>query len=202
MGANADVAMRAQSLPGAQPPPGAPPVALARTPTRRTGDQTTTLVALVALLSLLAPLALGAAGDELRNWFDDPFFVVRGGVRACPVPLGPLTNGDERRTQTHTRSERGTRCYLEGRCSRPNSYLYDQDIAAAVRARFAASRAYREASLWVTVQRRIVWIEGCVAPSYRSGSLERFIRDVPDVELVVVNVRQGPRGAIPYRRPP
>jgi hypothetical protein len=161
-----------------------------------------TRAALVALLLSQSPLAIGEAAGELRNWFDDPFFVVREAVRDCPVPLGPLTNGDERRTQTHTRSERGTRCFLEGRCARPNSYLYDKDIAAGVRERFAASRSYRDASLWVTVQRRIVWIEGCVAPGYRKGSLERLVRDVPDVELVVVNVRQGPRGTIPYRRLP
>jgi hypothetical protein len=160
------------------------------------------ITVLGSLLLLQGPTARGANDGELRNWFDDPFFTVREGVSDCPVPLGPLTNGDERRTQTHTRSERGTRCYLEGRCTKPNSYLYDKDIADGVRARFAASRAYRDASLWVTVQRRIVWIEGCVAPGYRSGSLERLVRDVPDVELVVVNVRQGLRGAIPYRRLP
>ena len=159
-------------------------------------------VTVLGSLLLQGPTARGANDGELRNWFDDPFFTVREGVPDCPVPLGPLTNGDERRTQTHTRSERGTRCYLEGRCTKPNSYLYDKDIADGVRARFAASNAYRDASLWVTVQRRIVWIEGCVAPGYRSGSLERLVRDVPDVELVVVNVRQGLRGAIPYRRLP
>jgi hypothetical protein len=174
----------------------------ARTALRQAVGPAKRVVGFGALMLLLLPAALGASDDELRNWFDDPFFTVREGIRDCPVPLGPLTNGDERRTQTHTRSERGTRCYLEGRCSRPNSYLYDKDIADGVRARFAASRAYRDASLWVTVQRRIVWIEGCVAPGYRNGSLERLIRDVPDIELVVVNVRQGSRGTIPYRRLP
>ena len=179
----------------------AAPLQCTRTASRQSVGRATTVIVLGSLLLLQLPTALGA-NDELRNWFDDPFFTVREGVRDCSVPLGPLTYGDERRTQTHTRSERGTRCFLEGRCSRPNSYLYDKDIADGVRARFAASRAYRNASLWVTVQRRIVWIEGCVAPGYRSGSLERLVRDVPDIELVVVNVRQGPRGTIPYRRLP
>jgi len=180
----------------------AAPLQSTGTPPRHAVGRATRVIVLGSLLLLPFPPALGESGDELRNWFADPFFTVREAVRDCPVPLGPLTNGDERRTQTHTRSERGTRCFLEGRCTRPNSYLYDEDIAAGVRARFAASRAYRDASLWVTVQRRIVWIEGCVAPGYRSGSLERLVRDVPDIELVVVNVRQGPRGTIPYRRLP
>jgi len=168
-----------------------------------------TWIAGLAVLALCAGpcLAQGnapasAESAALRNWFDDPFFPVRAALADCPVPLGPLTNGDERRTQTHTRSERGTRCWQEGRCRLPNSYLYDPEIAAAVRARFAQTKTYRDASLWVTVQRRIVWIEGCVAPGYRAGALERLVRDVPDVELVVVNVRKGPRGAIPYRQLP
>ncbi len=154
---------------------------------------------------LLFPFGISLAADSskpLRNWFDDPFFIVRSTVPACPTPLGPFTTGDEMQTQTHARSERGTRCWQEGRCSRPNSYLYDKDIAEGVRARFAASNAYRDASLWVTVQRRIVWIEGCLGPSgtrYRSGGLERLIRDVPDVELVVVNVRKKPGEPAPYR---
>ncbi len=154
---------------------------------------------------LLAPSLVCNATDAdkaLRNWFDDPFFVVRSAVQGCPVPLGPFTTGDEMRTQTHTRSERGTRCWQEGRCSRPNSYLYDKDIAEGVRARFVARKAFRDASLWVTVQRRIVWIEGCLGAGgskYRSGRLERLVRDVPDVELVVVNVRKKPGEPAPYR---
>ena len=161
-------------------------------------------VRVAATLAIGAAVAIGTAiamaPPELRNWFDDPFFTVRAALRDCPTPLGPLTTGEEMQTQTHARSERGTRCYLEGRCNRPNSYAYDADIAAAVRARFATSRRFRDASLWVTVQRRIVWIEGCVAPTYRSGALERLIRDVPDIELVVVNVRRGRDRPIPYRR--
>ena len=156
--------------------------------------------ALIVALCSFAAFALARDNAPLRNWFGDPFFQVRSAVPDCPVPLGPLTDGSEMTTQMHTRLERGTRCYLEGRCARPNSYLYDKDIADAVRARFAATRAFRDASLWVTAQRRIVWIEGCVAPGYPAGRLERLVRDVPDVELVVVNVRKGPNANVSYRR--
>jgi hypothetical protein len=151
-------------------------------------------------LALTAPAVHAAGEADLRNWFDDPFFQVRSGVADCPTPLGPLTTGEEMQTQTHNRSERGTRCWQEGRCTRPNSFLYDKDIADGVRRRFASTKAYRDASLWVTVQRRIVWIEGCVAARYRAGSLDRLAARVPDVELVVVNVRKGPKSAVPYRR--
>src|SRR6185436_12093857 len=130
----------------------------------------------------------GAFADDepVRNWFDDPFFAVRQRVADCPEPLGPRTTESEMKKQTHYRSERGTRCWLEGKCRLPSSYLYDPAIADGVRSAFAssrasrASRAYGDASLWVTVQRRIVWVEGCVAPSYRYGDIERLLRRVPD----------------------
>jgi len=149
---------------------------------------------------LAATEAFAQAGGPLKNWFDDPFFQVRNGVKDCPVPLGPLTTGEEMQTQTHNRTERGTRCFQEGRCTKPNSFMYDKEIADGVRAKFAATPAYRDASLWVTIQRRIVWVEGCVAPNYRSGRLDKLVREVPDVELVVVNVRKRASDPAPYRR--
>ena len=155
----------------------------------------------LAGVALFSPVAvLAADAGPLRNWFDDPFFQVRNAAPECPVPLGPLTTGEEMQTQAHNRSERGTRCWHERRCSRPNSFLYDKDIAEGVRSRFAGSRDYRDSTLWVTVQRRIVWIEGCVRPGYAYGRLEKFVKDVPDVELVVVNVRKRPQDPVPYRR--
>ena len=135
----------------------------------------------------------------LRNWFDDPFFQVRNAVPGCPTPLGPLTSEDEMRRQTHSRSERGTRCWLAGGCRLPSSYLYDAGIADAVRIRFASVHALRDASLWITVQRRIVWIDGCVSPSYKTGVIESLVRNVPDIELAVVNVARGAGKPVPYR---
>jgi len=159
--------------------------------------RTSGIIGLAASVAAIA--AFAATERRLSNWFDDPFFQVRNAIADCPTPLGPLTTGEELQTQTHARSERGTRCWLEGRCTRPNSYLYDKDIADGVRKRFAATKAFADASLWVTVQRRIVWIEGCVTPAYRNGRLERLIASVPDIELVVVNVRKGAKADIPYR---
>ncbi len=103
--------------------------------------------------------------------------------------------------ETHYRSERGTRCWLEKKCSKPSSYLYDADIATAVRSRFETSPGLRDASLWVTVQRRFVWIEGCVASSDGQRRIEALMRDVPDVERVIVFVSRGPAARPPYRTP-
>ena len=148
----------------------------------------------------MTSIASSATSDStLRNWFDDPFFQVRSSIPGCPEPLGPRTTGDEMKTQTHNRSERGTRCWLEGRCRLPNSFLYDPEIASAVGNRFSKPAVLADATLWVTVQRRIVWIEGCVGRSHRSGQIEKLLKDVPDVELVIVNVSKDRRQKPPYR---
>jgi len=151
----------------------------------------------VIVIALAAP---GASADEIvRNWFDDPFFQVRSAIAACPMPLGPYVNEEQRMHETHYRLERGLRCYLEKKCSKPSSYMYDADIAAAVRARFDTSPRLRDASLWVTVQRRFVWVEGCVRSPRGQREIEAVLRGVPDVEKVIVFVSADPRAPAPYR---
>ena len=146
-------------------------------------------------------LAMSGTGAEeiVRNWFDDPFFQVRSAIAACPMPLGPYVNEEQRMHETHYRLERGLRCYLEKKCSKPSSYMYDADIASAVRARFEASPRLRDASLWVTVQRRFVWVEGCVRSPHGQREVEAVLRGVPDVEKVIVFVSADPRAPPPYR---
>jgi hypothetical protein len=156
-------------------------------------------VGAIAGVVLLASSVVAAAAEPLRNWFDDPYFQVRDGVGRCPVPRGPYTTEAEMRRESHSRAERGTSCWLAKQCTKQNSYLYDPGIAAAVRGRFAATAGLRDSSLWVTVQRRIVWIEGCVPSTYRDGTLESLLRDTEDVERIIVNVTSSPRGKPPYR---
>ena len=151
-------------------------------------------------LIVLALLPLAASGEEtLRNWFNDPFFQVRDGVRRCPGPLGPLITEARMRTEAHHRTESGTSCWLEKRCTKQNSYLYDPEIAAAVRDRFATTKVLPKASLWVTVQGRVVRIEGCVASDYAEGTLEQLMTGVADVQQVIVNITRKPGGQAPYQ---
>jgi hypothetical protein len=98
--------------------------------------------------------------------------------------------------ETHHRSERGTRCWLEKRCSKPSAYMYDRDIAAAIRARFEASAALADASLWVTVQGRYAWVEGCVRSDKERRDLGSLMRGIPDLDLMTINVSVR-RGAPP-----
>ena len=151
--------------------------------------------------ALAASATSSIAEEILKNWFDDPYFQVRDGIANCPVPLGPYTNHDQMLHETHYRSERGLRCYLEKKCSKPSSYMYDADIAAAVRSRFESSTKLKHASLWVTVQRRFVWIDGCVRSMSDRREIDKLVHGVPDMELLIVNVMRPGEATVPYRVP-
>jgi hypothetical protein len=150
------------------------------------------------LLAATFAVAGARAEEVVRNWFNDPFFQVRSAIADCPMPLGPYGNEEHRMRETHYRLERGLRCYLEKKCSKPSSYMYDADIASAVRARFEASPRLRDASLWVTVQRRFAWVEGCVASSRGQGEIEALLHGIPDLERVIVFVSRDRRSPLPY----
>ena len=139
---------------------------------------------------------LAAERDARKNWFDDPFFVLAADVAQCPEPAGPLATQEEALRDSHHRAERGTRCFLEGRCRHPSSYDYDREIAARIRATLVVPHP---SSLWVLVQGRRVWIYGCVVAHYHRGELEKALRRIPDVELGIEEVRAGGQGPVPYR---
>jgi len=155
-------------------------------------------------IGLLGALSLAAAAlaqsPPLRsNAFGDPFFQVSARVAHCPVPAGPFVTEAERREQAHGRAERGTTCWLVGRCERPNSYAYDKDIAHAVQAVFQAKNPAPRSSLWVTVQRRVVYIEGCVSDARAASKIEALVMTVPDVERAIAIVTTQPRARPPYK---
>ena len=157
------------------------------------------IAARFAILAALAPLAPCAmAAEELRNWFDDPWFQARNGYPGCPMPRGPFSTREEMLRETHHRSERGTRCWLEKRCAKPSAYMYDRDIAASIRARFEASAALRDTSLWVTVQGRYAWVEGCVRSEKERRELASLMHAIPDLDLMTINVSTRRGAAPPY----
>lgn len=155
---------------------------------------------LFPLAALVGTMPLGAQdAAERRNWFNDPFFQIAAQAPRCPVPLGPYLTAAEQRAEAHYRAERGTSCWLAGRCARSNAYAYDQDIARALQARAGALQSLTGSSLWVTVQRRIVFIEGCVPDRRREAALQAWATGVPDVEQVLVNVSTRPQAPAPYK---
>jgi hypothetical protein len=156
-----------------------------------------------------------AADTEHKNWLGDPFEQVTRGYPACPEPLGPrmteAQKNDSLVSQTHARAERGTRCHQEGRCRLPNSFMYDKHIMAEIAPKLRADRSLASSSLWLTGQRRWVFLQGCATPA-QTRRAEALIRAQPDVELVITETwapvtpgpshsRKGtvPRTLAPYR---
>ena len=153
---------------------------------------------LLILACTAAPLVLAQGTSGKKNWFDDPFFQVSSGLPACPVPEGPLMTQHEAQVQEHYRVERGTSCWLHGQCKYPNSYLYDKHLAAPVAAALAAVPGVQTSSVWVTIQRRWVFLQGCVTTPEQITKLEQAAKAVPDVEIVVPMLMVGTTGKPRY----
>lgn len=136
---------------------------------------------------------------EVRNWYNDPFFALSTAPGACPQPLGPLMTKAEADDDAHYRVERGTTCWLAHKCTKPNSYLYDADIAKAIREKFKGDASLAGTSLWITVQRRFVYAEGCAPAAFDRAALERRLAAIPDVDKVFVRLRADPHALPPYK---
>ncbi|CAJ5799220.1 transport-associated protein [Burkholderia pseudomallei] len=141
-----------------------------------------------------------AASVERRNWYDDPFWALSHSIAECPTPLGPLMTRAQMEDDAHYRVERGTTCWLAHRCSKPNAYLYDKPIAGELKKRFAdGDPALAGTSIWITIQRRFVYAEGCVSASFDRDALRRRLEALPDVERVFLRLTDDPRGRAPYK---
>ena len=155
-------------------------------------------------LLILCVLAAGSCHaqevHERRNWFSDPFFQISNSIINCPVPAGPYITEPERKVQSHHRAERGASCWLAGMCDRSSSYEYDQEIAKNLHLKLAQSKAFLNSSLWVTVQSRVVYIEGCVRDQTVANDLEAIARGVPNVQQAIAAVYEGPASNSPYKQ--
>lgn len=152
----------------------------------------------------IAPTVIAA--ETLKNHYNDPFVQVTKAVAACPQPRGPFMTEREAQAEAHPRIERGTTCFMAGKCREPNAYRYDAQIAKAAQERVAAAivrtPALAKSSVWLTVQRRFVFVHGCVSRRADVVTWERVLRAVPDVEYVGVDLAVGARAAdfvrVPY----
>lgn len=133
---------------------------------------------------------LAIAGDaERSNRGNDPFFAISHAVQACPIPLGPLETEQEWLGESHYRIERGNSCWWEGRCRLPNGYLYDKEIEEALKRRLAniePSTHWKERStLWMMLQRRFIYVQGCVAADFDRKTFLSELAKTADVERVI-----------------
>ncbi|MEO8278372.1 MAG: BON domain-containing protein [Ideonella sp.] len=151
------------------------------------------------LLSVALAAANAHAGEALQNWFNDPFFQISGAIPDCPLPAGPFVTESDRRVQAHRRAEKGTTCWLAKACERPNAYAYDRDIAAAFQAAVVARQPFPNTTLWVTVQGRVIYIEGCAIDGSVGAAVEVFAKALPDVEQAIAIIRTDPARPAPYR---
>ncbi|MDR6477525.1 hypothetical protein ABIE53_004145 [Burkholderia sp. OAS925] len=155
-------------------------------------------------LSLLSALSFAHGEKQRINRGHDPFLQISKAIDGCPAPLGPLETEQEWLADSHYRIERGNSCWIEGRCRLPNAYLYDKEIAEAVQRRLAninAATHWREHStLWLTLQRRFVYVEGCVSPRFDTQAFLSELAKTADVERVIDNTTTNPRAPqLPYR---
>jgi BON domain-containing protein len=147
--------------------------------------------ALALVLAALVQSPPAADGAPRTNVFHDPFLAVTNGLPACPVPEGPLFTEAEARAEAHGRSQRGVSCYLSGRCRLSNAYLYDQEIVPRVDKAIHADGRFADTSVWVLGQRRWVFLKGCVKSGAESAALERLVKDIDDVEVVINELSVG-----------
>ena len=152
-------------------------------------------------LCLAALLACqgGLGADQVRrNPFNDPFVQLTSGMAQCPVPEVPVYTAEEFKSLAHERSQRGVSCWLAGRCRLHNAYLYDAEIAPRVRVAVLATSRYGGTSVWALVQRRRVWLKGCVQTAAQAREIEAIVRNIDDVEDVGSELMLGTHGVPRY----
>lgn len=147
------------------------------------------------VLTLVSALA---QAQDRRNWFDDPFVQVTAAFPGCPPPLGPRITEEEMRREAHYRAERGTTCWLEKRCAEPNAYLRDKPLAQAVVAALRAEPALADTSVWIIVQRKFVYLQGCVRHDAQAARAVALARAVPGIDYVSDDLLRGTAGKPPY----
>jgi hypothetical protein len=150
------------------------------------------------VFALLAALSSTAGAQAAGNLFGDPFVQVTSGLPGCPVPRGPYITEEQARVQQHVRSQHGTSCHRVGRCRLPNSYLYDKEIIPRVQLYIREDGRFKDTSLWILGERRIVSIYGCVKTKEQAIDLERTVTLVDDVMNVVPFLMVGTDGKPPY----
>ncbi|WP_277185033.1 BON domain-containing protein [Caballeronia sp. BR00000012568055] len=142
------------------------------------------------LFGALAIALPAIAGDAARlNHGDDPFIHVSNAIPNCATPRGPFETDQEWLDEAHYRIERGNSCWIAGRCRLSNGYLYDKEIAESVTRRLNslnASLQWRDkTSLWLTIQRRFIYVDGCVARDFDRAHFVSALGETADVERVI-----------------
>lgn len=148
-------------------------------------------------------VATSAAAQERKNYFEDPFLPVTSALPGCPVPRPPGMTEAELRDAAHVRAQAGVSCYTSGRCRLANSYLYDKEISPRMVQYIHRDGRFEDTSLWIQVERRYVYLKGCVRTQEQAEQLEKSAALVDDVMGVINELSVGtaapPRYAVSER---
>jgi hypothetical protein len=149
------------------------------------------LFALACLCALSVPCASESSDDPAAriNRGGDPFLHVSSAIADCPAPRGPFVTQQEWLDEAHYRIERGNSCWIAGRCRLSNSYAYDKEIAERVTRRLNALNAATDwrgkTSLWLTIERRFIYLDGCVSRDFDRAHFVAALGETADVERVI-----------------
>ena len=119
-----------------------------------------------------------------RTYQLDPFAQATSGYAACPAAKPPILTEQEMRAEAHSRAERGTSCCLAGTCECGGAYKRDSEINARVVDAIKSDARFRDTSVWVTVTRKFVTLQGCVRSAAQKRALERLVKGQSDVAIV------------------
>jgi hypothetical protein len=155
--------------------------------------------ALAVMMGIFPILRSAAAEEALGNWFNDPFFQVSNGMSHCPTPRGPMLTEAEKIAESHSRVERGTSCWLAGRCAHANAYAFDAGIGQRIQNILENHTEFSGDSIWITVSRRFVWVQGCVASNSSRTKLTSLLAHVEEADYVFFDIMIGEDGVPPYR---
>jgi hypothetical protein len=146
---------------------------------------------IVVLLALQACAITQSVADEPRTYQLDPFAKATAAYAGCPVVSPPVLTEQEMRASAHSRAERGTSCCLAGTCECGGAYKRDPEINARVVEAIKADSRFRNTSVWVTTTRKFVTLQGCVHSAAQKKALERFVKALPDVQIVWNETKVG-----------
>ena len=137
-----------------------------------------------ALLWSIA-LVLPVSAAEPDNPYDDPPpRRATDGIAACAAPVARRLTPEAARREAHQRVERGTSCWLEGKCEPGGDYRHDAQITIDVADAIARDGRFAGTSLWVETLRGFVTVKGCLADAAQGAAVEALVAARPRVKKV------------------
>ena len=145
--------------------------------------------AIVPALGALLTCGAGAGPADGNPYQDPAPLQATHGIVGCPPPVVRSLTPEQARMEAHQRVERGTSCWLEGRCPAGGDYKDDDRVNRAVAAAIAGDERFAGTSVWVVTLRKFVTLQGCIADAAQGAALTSVARAVESVRQVWLETR-------------